>query len=375
MLVLVSALLVLLLAMTLFTVDVSYMQLTRSELRSASDAAAKAGAEALRRTKDPALARQAAIQVANLNTVGGRPLLLRDQDIVVGNTTLQSDGSWDFTADAAPYTAVQVNAQMGGTSPNAAVKLFFADVFGSGTFEPVRTSTAAHTAVEICLCIDRSHSMCFDLSGVDWTYPPGTPMWPHPICYPPHPTHSRWGVLMRSVQGFANVIKSQNPKPRVALVTWASEITTSTAEYRLTGRTSPAVTLDLPLTTSHGDFVSSLNGRSAAPVLGGTNMSTGMDKAFDVLTDSDIDPLANRIMILMSDGQWNQGSNPLTVAEKCKSKKVIVHTISFLSAANSSTLEGIATITGGRFYEAANAEQLNSAFLEIARQLPVVLTD
>jgi Flp pilus assembly protein TadG len=35
------------------TVDIAYMQLIRTELRACTDAAAKAGAEALARTEDP----------------------------------------------------------------------------------------------------------------------------------------------------------------------------------------------------------------------------------------------------------------------------------------------------------------------------------
>lgn len=375
MLVLVSTLLVLLLAMSLFTVDVAYMQLTRSELRSACDAAAKAGAEALRRTRDPQVARAVAIDIAAKNSVGGQPLIIRDRDIELGDTRLKSDGSWEFAAHHTPYTAVRVTAALGGSSGNPPVNLFFADIFGSGAFEPTRTSTAAHTAVEICLCIDRSHSMCFDLSGVDWVYPSGTPTVPHPIAHPPHPRHSRWASLLRAIDDFADVLSTQDPTPRVGLVTWGSNITLSSYEGRLTGLTFPAVSFDLPLQTAHGKFVKSLKDRSLLPILGGTNMSAGLTEAIRVLTDANtVNPLASRIVVLMSDGLWNQGIDPVIVARTAKSHGLIVHTISFLADSNHSTMQQVAEITGGRFYVAANEAELREAFIQIARQLPVVLT-
>ncbi|MCA9052611.1 MAG: VWA domain-containing protein [Planctomycetaceae bacterium] len=374
MLVLVSALLVVLLAMCLFTVDVAYMQLTRSELRAATDAAAKAGAEALRRTKNENQARAAAKAMAAKNSIGGKPLALLDSEIQFGSTQLQADGSWQFSSGATPYTAVRVSTQMGGASANQPINLFFANAFGSGTFEPARTSTAAHTATEIVLCIDRSHSMCFDLSGVDWTYPPNTPMWPHPVAYPPR-NGSRWFSLIKAVQEFANVTNSQNPKPRLSMVTWGSVITLFDYEGWLTGLTFPAVSLDVPLTTNHGQMMSSLMGRGQVPVLGGTDMAAGMNQAISVLTSPGIDPLATKVVVLMSDGQWNKGNNPVTVAQTAKNNKIIIHTVSFLSTANQSTMEQVAEITGGRFYTATNEAELEQAFREIARQLPVVLID
>jgi len=53
-------------------VDFAYMQLTRTELRTATDAAAKAGAEALARTEDANQAIAAAVQYAALNKVAYR---------------------------------------------------------------------------------------------------------------------------------------------------------------------------------------------------------------------------------------------------------------------------------------------------------------
>ncbi len=59
--------LLVLLATTILSVDTAYIQLTRTELRVATDAAAKAAAEALMRTQDTAQAVAAAKSMASLN--------------------------------------------------------------------------------------------------------------------------------------------------------------------------------------------------------------------------------------------------------------------------------------------------------------------
>ena len=69
-----------------FSVDVSYMQLTRTKLRSATDAAARAAGEGLSRAQDMDYARQQAKDIAAANKVAGKPLLLDDSDIVFGHS-------------------------------------------------------------------------------------------------------------------------------------------------------------------------------------------------------------------------------------------------------------------------------------------------
>ena len=162
---------VMLLAMTMISVDVATMQLTRAELRAATDAAAKAGAESLLRTQSQSQAIQAAVDMAQLNTVAGKAYKISSTDVVIGTSALQSDGSWAFSAGGTRPNAVRVNSAMNNSSASGSVKLAFAKVFNSGSFTPSKTSTASAVQQEICLCIDRSASMSFDLSGVDWRYP------------------------------------------------------------------------------------------------------------------------------------------------------------------------------------------------------------
>jgi len=74
--VLAALMMIVFLASVAFSVDVSYMQLTKAKLRSATDAAARAAGEALSRAQNLDDARQAAKDIAHANRVAGEPLLL-----------------------------------------------------------------------------------------------------------------------------------------------------------------------------------------------------------------------------------------------------------------------------------------------------------
>ena len=92
--VLTAAMIIAFLATVVLSVDVSYMQLTKVKLRSATDAAARAAGEGLSREQDLAAARQAAKNIAAANRVAGKPLLLDDSDIVFGKSSQQAGGAW-----------------------------------------------------------------------------------------------------------------------------------------------------------------------------------------------------------------------------------------------------------------------------------------
>ena len=358
-----------------FSVDVAYMQLVRAELRAGCDAAAKAGAAELSRSQSEAAALQAAIDAAAANQVAGRPLVLEAADIEIGRADLQPDGSWQFNTNT-PHTAVRVNALMSDANSTGTAPLFFGSLFGLRDFSPSRTSTAAYFEQEVCLVIDRSHSMCFDLSGTAWQYPAGTPTDPDEVAHPPHDTDSRWATLEDAVDLFLNIVNGVTPAPRIALVSWASEMDESTYEYSVTGVTSPVVTYEVPLAgSSYSDISNSLHSRGDQIMIGATNMSEGMLAGINVLTGPDVRPNAQLAMVLMSDGQWNQGQNPNMVAQQARKKGIIIHTISFLDAADQQDMKKIATITGGRHYHASSGDELIATFEELARILPATLTD
>ncbi len=167
--VLVSILMIVFVILVAFSVDVSYMALIRSQQTAAVDAASKAGISTFVRTNgDYAAARTAAIEVAKQNLVANRPLLLSSDQIEFGRSDLQANQTWAFTKNGLPTNAVRIRSLMSETTAAGKVDLFFSKTFSDGTFRPYHVSIASNFDQELCLVLDRSHSMCFDESGVDW---------------------------------------------------------------------------------------------------------------------------------------------------------------------------------------------------------------
>ncbi len=368
-------------------VDFAYMQLIRTELRSATDAAAKAGAEALARTQDSEAAIDAAVQYASLNTVAGQPFALARTDVVLGRVTAQSGGGWGFTAGSTPFNSVRVNARIADGAQTGSIPTFFGPAFGHSGFTTSQRATAGQQEVEVVLCLDRSGSMLFDMSGVDYSYPSGNPglsnftawgtTWRYHLS-PPHPTNSRWAKLAGAIDLFLNEAGNYQYPPRTSLVTWGTDYTMPISP----GTFYPKVATDVALPSSTGFTFNSnktsvknaINARTGVPMMGGTNLSAGLDRAVSVLQGTNSKPLSNKIVILLTDGFWNDGRDPVLAAQDAAAAGVTVHVVSMITSTQA-TLTQIAQITGGQYYATQNQAQLEEAFQELARSLPIVLTD
>jgi Mg-chelatase subunit ChlD len=93
-----------------------------------------------------------------------------------------------------------------------------------------------------------------------------------------------------------------------------------------------------------------------------------------VLTGANGRALSNKVIILLTDGQWNDGRNPVLAAQDAAAAGVTVHCVSMMTSTQA-TLTQVASITGGQYYATQNAAQLQQAFRDLAKQLPIVLTD
>jgi len=384
---------VLLLAMVMFSVDVATMHLVRAELRVCTDAAAKAGAEALLRTQTETGAIDAAVAFAALNNVGGKPFKIATKDVVVGTSKLLEDGSWSFAAGGQRLNSVRINSLMSASSASGPVTLAFGKVFGSGTFTPAKTSTASALEQEICLVLDRSGSMAYNQLGIEGLYPLGGSKNVRPKA------GSRWDSLLTAVGIYLDEVEETPVPSRLALVTWASYAATDPGQTRAkkdafdikytgkrkfqdtaeneTGTNLPSTTasLDVPLGYDIDRIVKSLTQRTAFPIQGRTNMSAGIGEGLKVLTSASVRPFAAKVMILMTDGQWNEGSDPIAAARTARDKGIQIHVVTFLSEAKSADAQQVAKTTGGLYFHANDEAELTSAFQKLARTLPVVLTE
>ena len=126
--------------------------------------------------------------------------------------------------------------------------------------------------------------------------------------------------------------------------------------------------------TSRTAIENSLATRSTRAIAGGTTMSAGIDRAVSILKGTNSLPLSNKVIILLTDGQWNAGRDPLLAAEDAAAAGITIHCVSMITNSQQ-TLTDVASTTGGQYYPTSNTTELQAAFRELARNLPIVLTD
>jgi hypothetical protein len=368
--ILVAFVIVILLAAAAFSIDVAYMHVTRSELQSATDAAARAATYSLGAEQNTDAARQAAVEVAGKNEVAGVPLSLSDEDIVFGRSDELSDGTFLFVPGGEPISAVQIIGRRTGGALDGPVSLFLGPLLGRSLFEPTATSVASRLDRDICVVVDRSGSMAWDESGVEWQYPAeyqNDPWW---VNYgrPPHPTLSRWAFLVDAVHTFKNACVNTEEIEQLALVSYSNK-------YTFQGFTCETVTTHAELSDNYQAFSDAIDAIGEGPIIGGTNIGAGLTSGINVVMNPDTArPSAYKMIVLMTDGIWNAGTDPSIVAQTAAANNIIVHTITFCQGANQEDMIEVASITGGKHYHAPTHEELEEAFEDIAYSLPVIIT-
>lgn len=364
MLYLICLFVIIFIAMTALSVDVAYMHLSRTQLRSATDAAARAGAEALSRQQSTSAARAAAKALAQENLVAGEPLLLDDSDIVFGNSSRQANGTWSFTANATPTNSLQVLGQRTRTSRSGSVGLFFGRVFNVYDFQPVQSATVVKLDRDICVVLDRSSSMKLGLTSTDETMSSSDPRFSARPQYP----DSRWAAATAAVDVFVDTLQQTPAVEQCAVVSFASD-------YNAVNVNNTASSLDQSLTTNPAAVKAAGHSYDTRIFNGMTNTCAGLDAAIAELTHPvRARPFAGKTIVFLTDGFRTAGSDPLPSAQFAATKNIVIHTVSFGASFNQSELISISSATGGKHYHAPDAATLSQVFREIALTTAVMLT-
>jgi Ca-activated chloride channel homolog len=360
MLVLIAICLPLCIIMAAFAIDVAWMQLVRTELRTATDAAARAAAKELSLSQSVDVARARAKEAAQRNRVAGDPMLLADADIEIGHGEQASATSrFQFAPGVTPPNAVRITGQRTRGSAAGPVDLLFAGVLGVRQFEPRERATSTQLDRDICLVVDRSGSMMQSLNGN--STPSGT-------CDPPHPTQSRWGALSIALEAFLNELDITPQDERVGLASYSSNTTECGNQYKISQ-------IDSDLVGDYSIIRGVMTRLGSKPVKGRTAISAGLDEGLQVLTGRKIRPFAVKTMILMTDGIHNLGAEPIVSARKAARNDILIHTITFSDEADIRRMQDVAAATGGRHFHAPTSDDLVRIFKEIASTLPVLLTE
>jgi Flp pilus assembly protein TadG len=343
-----------------FAVDVAYMQLARTELRTATDAAARAGAKTLSMSQSQSQARAAAIAAAAKNKVAGVGLKLTNDQIEIGVGAQSSSTSrYTFTPGGSQPNAVRVTGKRTASSAAGPVGLLLGRMLGTTTFEPVHIATSTQLDRDICLVVDRSGSMMWSVDGSNISGGP---------CAKPNMIKSRWGGLYTAVNAFVAELDETLQEEQCALVTYSSKGSGC-------GYTFTTSDINCNLGFNYQPIRDEMNTLSSKPVQGNTAIGAGIDNGVKVLTSSKVRPFAVRTMVVMTDGLHNSGGDPVTAAQKAAKQKITINTVTFSNEADVTRMKKVAEATGGKHFHADNAGELEEIFREIASTLPVMLTD
>ncbi|MEE0435717.1 MAG: VWA domain-containing protein, partial [Peptococcaceae bacterium] len=109
----------------------------------------------------------------------------------------------------------------------------------------------------------------------------------------------------------------------------------------------------------------------------GTNIKDGLSKANEMLNGKQATNGAQKVVILLSDGDYNRGGSPQETADSMKWKGIEIFSIGFADRGNAAdTLKGIASEpTEEHFFRAENATELVNAFKDIAYEITALIND
>ncbi|MBA4030317.1 MAG: hypothetical protein C0478_05410 [Planctomyces sp.] len=373
--VLAAFVMVAILALAGFFLSLSYIELTRAELRAATDAAARSAVIRLVETQSTTQGRDAAKTIAGKFEVGGKQLLLTNSDIEFGRSSRQANGTYSFTNNGTPTNAARVFGRKTSASASGTVDLPFGGFVGAPEYSTQLSAVAMRLDYDIVIVLDRSGSMGWDLSGVEYEYPEAIRQRPFVENYfsPPDPTGSRWAILSASVNDFLTILNQRQVAARVGLVTYAGN-------YTFGKYSSVTVKTESDLTSDFTTITSKLNAIGQVPLIGATDIGAGLTAAQTILTTSSQARLktGQPIIVVFSDGMFNQGVEPLGLATSAYNQSAtIIHSVTFgATATGRSTMNAVTAAAGkGLSLHANTAAELTQSFKSIANAIPIVVTE
>ena len=395
-------------------ISIAQMELTRVELKIATDAAAHAGGRAWSEHQDLDMARSIAQQAAAANEVAGRPLVIDSAgdsvEIVFGQSLHQVDSRFEFTPvsddeieDGAPVSGIRVTA----THPTP----LLLRVGDTEDFTPTATSVASQIDRDIALVIDRSGSMAY-FEDEDFLYNTITDLY----------NDSSNGI---SQDDYRNAVADYQPVPSLRAMSLNSRAYSDSVLNHLTGNLRQyALTLNSEYRAKRGDpdfsrwdlledakhaFFSVLNENQLLEMVsttsfasnvtievlltsnlsaneaaidnmyptGSTAIGDGVIDAVDTLFTDEARPHAAKTIIVFTDGENKKGVEPAAAGLQVVSEhpNVIIHTVTFSPGADQVSMRALAEAANGKHYHADDGTELTEIFRELARSFRTIITE
>lgn len=375
-----------------FAINLAQMQLTRTELRIATDASARAAGRAFSEFQDLDTAQSYALSTAPLNNVAGAPLQLTEPEVEfgIGQRGNNGYGRYNFELKnknavrnkTQKATSVRITGRRDNGSASGSVPLLLGGFSPISVFQPVATAVSSQVDRDIAMILDKSGSMSWETRDYsefyhyEWYWSRGrwrrrlvwddTDMQAEYNLYQtqydayedggPAPDASRWASLVTAVNAFLDVLEETDQEERVSVSTF-----------------STSANLDMQLQQTYDGIRTFVGGVRPA---GWTAIGQGMQEGLPSLTASGFArPYAAKTIVILTDGENNQMPDPVDVATNIiGSTNTTIHTVTFSHGANQDDMADVAEIGHGKHYHANETHELIEIFEEIANNLPTIIT-
>ena len=138
------------------------------------------------------------------------------------------------------------------------------------------------------------------------------------------------------------------------------------------------MTLDSDFTDQFPAIEGSIAAIGQKPVIGATDIAAGLLQAENsLLTSSQACAQTSQpVVVLFSDGIFNEGDDPVGIAQTMNSAAgIVIHSVTFGTEAQArQTMDDVANVAGnGLSLHADSADELIASFEQIANSIPVIV--
>lgn len=356
--VLIVLLLPALLAIAAFAINIAHIESLNTDVQIAADAAVRAASREYIASGDEALALVAAKDAAARNPIAGQSLPLTAKDLEFGRGTRENVNSPYQFDPTGSGNAVRLTTRTLADGEMHSIRPVFSLFGGDHVIRTERSAVSTQAEADVCLVVDRSGSMAYSASEMA-VFPPNPAAAPAGWVFgDPVPPQSRWLDLIAAVKTFESELNNSPQNEKLALSVY-----------------NDATSTPVPLTNDYSAVIAALDEISFKFDAGGTNIGDGLREGAAALNDPDLTrDFALKVVVLMTDGIHNFGTEPDRAARRLAGENITVFTVTFSDEADQERMKEVAEICSGQHFHAVTREQLSEAFKQIARSLPTLIT-
>lgn len=415
-------------------INIAFVRLCKTEMKIATDAAVHAAGRAMSIHQTTEQAIVWAKNVAAMNTVAGRPLIIDDNQLVgFGLSTRAGNGYGRYVYNAVTRQAVDNGTQQANSVSllgKMNMPLLFRGFPKLNTVDVSQLSVSTQVDRDIALVIDTSGSMLFYENQTDWNYvfsdmrsrgrisssernlaqnafeetharAPFQSYTNNPNdSYPNSGSNSnyyisnntwtrltadrninsRYTKVYEYIYDMAYVSNTRAPRHsrwaglEEGVNAFLDVLETTDQEEQVALATfDSSARLNYTLRMTYSSLRSFVDTKYPG---GSTAIGQGINAGIPpIMTGTNARPFAAKTIVVLTDGQNNVNPSPSTAAQNMVNQyNIVLHTVTFTPEADQNTMRTVAQIGGGKHYHGNVGDDLVVIFEEIANNLPTILT-